>query len=107
MSLEKNKAIILKAIEELNKQNFAIFAIIYELIAPDYVDRTNPIRGPEGLKQFYTVFFKGARIIAEMNSYVSYLEDLNRSDKPKLATHTEHARAKSIRDRLATLIDSR
>jgi len=47
MSLEKNKAIILKAIEELNKQNFAI---ICELIAPDYVDRTNPIRGPKGLK---------------------------------------------------------
>lgn len=43
-------------------------------------------------------------VIAEMNSYVSYLEDLNRSDRSKLAPYID--RLKSVRDRLATLLNS-
>jgi DNA-binding PadR family transcriptional regulator len=42
-------------------------------------------------------------IIAEMNNYVSYLEDLNNSDKAKIAPHKE--RLKSVRDRLAVLVN--
>jgi len=44
-------------------------------------------------------------IIAEMNNYVSYLEDLNRSDKSKVFTQIEQL--KNIKDRLAALIDSK
>ena len=40
----------------MNKQNLAI---IDELIAPDYVDHTNPIGSPKDVKQFYTMLFKG------------------------------------------------
>jgi DNA-binding PadR family transcriptional regulator len=42
-------------------------------------------------------------IIAEMNNYVSYLEDLNNSDKAKIVPHKE--RLKSVRDRLAVLVN--
>ena len=55
MSLEKNKAIIRKANEALNKKDLTI---IDEFIAPDYVDHTNQIRGREKVKQFYTKTFK-------------------------------------------------
>jgi predicted ester cyclase len=55
MSLEENKAIIRKGIEAVNKQNLGIFD---ELLAPDYVDHTNPIRGPEDVKRFYNMIFK-------------------------------------------------
>jgi len=55
MSLEKNKAIIRKGVEELNKRNLAV---IDEFIAPDCVDHTNPLRGLEDVKQFYTRAFK-------------------------------------------------
>ena len=41
--------------------------------------------------------------ITEMNSYVSYLEDLNKSDRAKLASKLETLKA--IRDRLSALID--
>ena len=44
-------------------------------------------------------------IVAEMNSYVSYLEDLNRSeDRPKLTASAE--KLKGVRDRLSALLDS-
>src|SRR4030065_745893 len=55
MSLEKNKAMIRKGVEEVNKRNLAV---LDEFIAPDYVDHTNPLRGLEDVKQFYTKAFK-------------------------------------------------
>jgi len=56
MSLEeKNKAIIRKIVEEVNKQNLAV---IDEFTAQDYVDHTNQLRGRENVKQFYTMVFK-------------------------------------------------
>ena len=55
MSLEKNKALIRKGIEALNKKDLTV---VDELIAPDYVDHTNPLRDGEDIKQFYTTVFK-------------------------------------------------
>jgi len=55
VSLEENKAIIRKANEALNKKDLTA---IDELMAPDYVDHTNQIRGREKVKQFYTMVFK-------------------------------------------------
>jgi len=55
MSLEENKALIRKAIEALNKKDLTF---IDELIAPDYVDHTNPLRDGEDIKQFYNRVFK-------------------------------------------------
>ena len=56
MSLEKNKDIFRKGIEAIFKGDLSV---VDDIIAPDYVDHSNPIRGPEGVKQFYTMFFKG------------------------------------------------
>jgi len=56
MSLEENKAIVRKVVEEVNKQNLAI---IDELVSPDYVDHEHQLRGLEGFKQFMTIEFKG------------------------------------------------
>ena len=56
MSLEKNKTIVRRFVEEFNKRNFAI---IDELVSPDYVDHEHQLRGLEGLKQFMTIEFKG------------------------------------------------
>jgi len=44
MSLEENKAIVRRFIEEFNKRNIAI---LDELIAPDYVDHDRKVRGRE------------------------------------------------------------
>jgi predicted ester cyclase len=55
MSLEKNKAVIRKGIEALNKKDLTV---IEELIAPDYVDHTNPLRDGEDIKHFYNRVFK-------------------------------------------------
>jgi len=55
MSLEKNKAIIRKVVEEINKRNLAV---LDEFMALDYVDHTNQVRGRENVKQFYTMAFK-------------------------------------------------
>ena len=55
MSSEENKAIVRNAIEAVNKRNLAI---IDEFTAPDYVDHTNQLRGPEAVKQFYSIFLK-------------------------------------------------
>jgi len=56
MSLEeKNKAVIRKMVEELNKQNLTV---IDEFTALDYVDHTNQLRGRENVKRFYTMVFK-------------------------------------------------
>jgi len=55
MSLDENKAIVRRFTEAWNKKNLAI---IDELMALDYVDHTNQIRGREDVKQFYTMAFK-------------------------------------------------
>lgn len=55
MSLEENKAMIRKANEAVNKKDLTA---IDELMAPDYVDHTNQIRGRENVKKFYTMAFK-------------------------------------------------
>ena len=56
MSLEENKAIVRRLIEAYNKQNLDP---LDDLIAPDYVDHILQIRGPEGVKQAYSDFYKG------------------------------------------------
>ncbi len=43
-------------------------------------------------------------IIAEINSYIAYLEDVKRTDAPKITPNMD--KLKSVRDRLTTLIDS-
>jgi predicted ester cyclase len=55
MSLEENKAIVRRFIEELNKRNIAIMD---ELVAPDMVHPTLQVSGPENYKQFETALWK-------------------------------------------------
>lgn len=56
MSLEKNKAIVRRLNEELNKQNIDIMD---ELVAPDFVDNTIGLKGLKDFKQFYAALLKG------------------------------------------------
>jgi len=56
MSLEENKAIIRRLFEAFNKRNLAS---LDELIAHDYVDYTNQLRGLGDVKQFLTMLIKG------------------------------------------------
>ena len=56
MSLEKNKAIVRRAIEALNKKNLAL---LDDLMAPDYVDHTHQLQGLESLKQLVEEESKG------------------------------------------------
>ena len=57
MSLEdKNKAIIKRWIEACNRRNLSV---LDELVAPDFFHHTWQLRGPAGMKQFYTMTFKG------------------------------------------------
>ncbi len=56
MSTEENKALSRRLIEEVwNQGNLAV---IDELTAPNYVDHdpTRPIHGPEGMKQFVSMY---------------------------------------------------
>jgi len=55
MSLEENKAIVRRFIEAYNKQDFDSCD---DLVAPDYVDHTNQIRGLESLKQIMKLAIK-------------------------------------------------
>ena len=55
MSLEKNKAVVRKAIEALNKQNLSL---LDNLVAPNYFDHTDQ-QGLEQHKQSLAMFFKG------------------------------------------------
>ena len=55
MSLEKNKSLVRKANEAINKRDLTV---LDESMAPDYVDHTNQLRGLENVKQFYTMAFK-------------------------------------------------
>jgi len=48
MSLEKNKALIRKMVEEVNKRNLAV---LDEFMALDFVDHTSQVRGRENAKQ--------------------------------------------------------
>ena len=56
MSLEKNKAIIRRWIEALNKRDLAS---VNDLIAPDYVEPTFQLKGFEGAKQLMAMSYKG------------------------------------------------
>ena len=56
MSLEKNKVIVRRLTEELNKLNIGIMD---ELVAPDFVDNTIQLRGLKDFKQFYAMLLKG------------------------------------------------
>ena len=53
--MEKNKALIRKVNEALNKKDLTL---IDKMMAPDYIDHTNNLRGREDVKQFYTRAFK-------------------------------------------------
>jgi len=55
MSLEKNKALVRKTNEAINKRDLTV---LDEFMAPDYVDHANQLRGRENVKQFYTMAFK-------------------------------------------------
>jgi len=48
VSLEKNKALIRKMVEEVNKRNLAV---LDEFMALDFVDHTSQVRGRENAKQ--------------------------------------------------------
>jgi C-1 hydroxylase len=56
MSLKKNKVIIRKMVEAMNERDLDL---LDEFIAHDYVDHTHNLRGPEELKKFLTVLYKG------------------------------------------------
>ena len=56
MSLEENKAIVRRLNEAYNKFNLDA---LDDLVAPDYVDHTNKIKGLESLKQLMTMGHKG------------------------------------------------
>lgn len=70
MSTEDNKALVRRMYEEaINRWNMAV---IDELISPNYVAHDpgfpQPVRGPEGLKQYFLVFrstFPDAHITIE------------------------------------------
>jgi len=57
MSLEENKAIVRRFVEEFNKRNLAI---IDELVSPDYVDHDRKVRGRE------TDFNHGKQALAKL-----------------------------------------
>jgi len=54
MSLEENKAIVLRLYEAVNTRNLSS---LEEFVALDYVDHTRKIRGLEAFKQFGAMIF--------------------------------------------------
>jgi DNA-binding PadR family transcriptional regulator len=64
-------------------------------------------KGKKDFKWPYELYSKEPRspddAIEEMNSYISYLEDLKRMDHSKINPHVDEL--KKVRDRLTTLID--
>jgi len=56
MSLEKNKAIVRRLFEALNKRDLAL---LDELMTPDYVDHALQLRGLEANKQMFAMTLKG------------------------------------------------
>ena len=60
MSLEENKAIVRRMIEESNKKDLTkIDAILEEFMAPDFVDHSSQIQGRENIKKAYKKMLKG------------------------------------------------
>ena len=55
MSLEKNKIIVRKGIEALNRKNLSV---LDEFMASDYIDHTNLLHSREEVKQLYMGTFK-------------------------------------------------
>jgi hypothetical protein len=55
MPLEKNKAIISKVMETVDKRDLSL---LDELIAPDYVDTTLQLKGLEGFKQSVALLYE-------------------------------------------------
>ena len=55
MSLEENKKIVRKTIEVVNTQELSS---IEKMVAPDFIDHTRQMQGPEGLKQFLSMIFR-------------------------------------------------
>jgi len=55
MSLEKNKALIRKVNEALNRMDLTV---LDEFMAPDYVDHTNQLHGKEDARQLYVGIYK-------------------------------------------------
>ena len=55
MSLEENKEIVRKSIEVINSRDLSS---IEKMVAPDFVDHTRQMNGPDGLKQFLCMIFK-------------------------------------------------
>jgi predicted ester cyclase len=77
VSLEKNKALIRKVNEALNRKDLTI---IDEFMAPDYVDLTNQLRGKEEVRQFYVSVFK------DMPDFHRTIEDMV-AEGDKVWTH--------------------
>jgi predicted ester cyclase len=67
MSLEKNKALIRKVNEALNRKDLTI---LDEFMAPDYVDHTNQLHGKEEVRQFYVKIYK------DMPDFQRTIEDM-------------------------------
>ncbi len=57
MSLEENKAIVLRFVDEVQCRHN--LAALDELVSADFVDHSGPsdLRGPEGSRQFFTMMF--------------------------------------------------
>jgi len=55
VSLEKNKRIVRKIVDAINKKDLTV---LDEFMASDYFDHTNQVRGLENVKQFYIMVFK-------------------------------------------------
>lgn len=56
MSLEENKAIILRLMEAFNMRNTAL---LDELVAPNFVEHILKLQGRESIKQVETMFHTG------------------------------------------------
>jgi predicted ester cyclase len=53
--LEENKAVVRRLFEAVNTRNTAL---LYELMAPDFIDNTLQLRGPEANIKLLTMFLK-------------------------------------------------
>jgi predicted SnoaL-like aldol condensation-catalyzing enzyme len=59
MSAEKNKALVRKMVEEVNKRDLAVIdAVLDEFMALDFVDHTSQVRGRENAKQEFVKWLK-------------------------------------------------
>lgn len=57
MSLEENKAIVRRFIEEYNNRNLNYLNLIDDFVSPDYIDHSNKVNR-EGLKQLFIMGLK-------------------------------------------------